>query len=360
MEAFSFKGPFSQWAVYGIPVLSWIIALVVLIVLTAVLYMAKRIVAGKLAARAARTKKDWDELFAKLVKHTSLLFLFLIAVLVASFVLPLKAEIAMLVQKIVLITLLVQAALWGEKIITFFIAHMVSRKMAKEPGIAMTISTAGFIVKVLFYSFILLLLLENIGINVTALIAGLGIGGVAVALAAQNVLGDLFSSLSIVIDKPFVIGDFIIVDDFQGTVEHIGLKTTRVRSLSGEQIVFCNSDLLKSRIRNYKRMYERRVPFSFGVIYQTPYDKLVAIPSIIREAVLAQKMTRFDRAHFNAFGDSSLNFEAVYFVTSPDYNAYMDIHQAINLHIFKRFAEEGIQFAYPTQTLYVNKDNGAK
>jgi len=197
------------------------------------------------------------------------------------------------------------------------------------------------------------------GVDITALIAGLGIGGIAVALALQNVLGDLFASLSIVLDKPFVIGDFIIVDDLLGTVEHIGLKTTRVRSLFGEQLVFSNSDLLNSRIRNYKRMHERRIVFSLGVTYQTPYEKLAAIPDIIREIIELQEQVRFDRAHFKEYGDFALEFEIVYYMLVPDYNAYMDTQQAINLALYERFEKEGISFAYPTQTLYVSAEQRA-
>jgi len=193
-------------------------------------------------------------------------------------------------------------------------------------------------------------------VDVTALVAGLGVGGIAVALAVQNILGDLFASFSIVLDRPFVMGDFIIVGDYMGTVEHVGLKTTRIRSLSGEQLVFSNTDLLGSRIRNYKRMAERRVVFSLGVLYQTSPEQLEKIPQMIREIVEAQTPVRFDRAHFKEYGASSLNFEVVYYILDPDYNRYMDIQQAVNLEIYRRFDEEGIEFAYPTQTLYLRRE----
>jgi small-conductance mechanosensitive channel len=187
------------------------------------------------------------------------------------------------------------------------------------------------------------------------MIAGLGVGGIAVALAAQNILGDLFASLSIILDKPFVVGDFLIIGDFLGSVEKVGVKTTRLRSLSGEQLIFSNNDLLGSRIRNYGRMFERRVIFSIGVTYQTPADKLRAIPDMLREAVESQQPVRFDRAHFQKYGDFALIFEIVYYVLSADYKQYMDIQQAINLQINEDFEEHGIEFAYPTQTLYVSK-----
>jgi small-conductance mechanosensitive channel len=209
---------------------------------------------------------------------------------------------------------------------------------------------------------VFLLILDNLGVNITGLVAGLGIGGIAVALAVQNILGDLFASLSIVLDKPFMIGDYVVVDTLSGTVEHIGLKTTRIRSLSGEQLIFSNNDLLKSRIRNYKRMEERRIVFGFGVIYQTPVEKLIRIKKQVAEIIEKQEHARLDRVHFKEYGDSSLNFEVVYFVDDPAYALYMDIQENINLELFRRFTEEGIEFAYPTRTLYVQHtqagDNG--
>jgi small-conductance mechanosensitive channel len=190
---------------------------------------------------------------------------------------------------------------------------------------------------------------------VTALVAGLGIGGIAVALAAQNILGDLFASLSITLDRPFVIGDFLAVDGFLGSVEYIGIKSTRLRSLGGEQIVMSNADLLGSRVRNYGRMTERRVVFTIGVVYETPVEVLERIPALIREAIEGQPGTRFDRSHFAKHGGSSLDFETVYYVLSSEYNRYMDVQQAINLRVHREFAARGIEFAYPTQRLLVEQ-----
>jgi len=185
-------------------------------------------------------------------------------------------------------------------------------------------------------------------------LASLGIGGIAVALAMQNILGDLFASLSIAIDKPFVIGDFIVLGEEMGTVEQVGLKTTRIRSLGGEQIILSNNDLLQSRIRNYKRLQERRAVFAIGVTYDTPADKLERIPELIRQAIEAQADARFDRAHFKSFGASSLDFEAVFYVLKPDYNVFMNVQQAINLQLVRSFAGQGIEFAFPTQTLHLH------
>jgi len=249
-----------------------------------------------------------------------------------------------------------QTAAWGNALIGHAVGREARQKIGKDAAQATMMGAAGFLAKVALWTVVLLVALDNLGFNITALIAGLGVGGIAVALGLQSILGDLFASLSIVLDKPFVIGDFIIVEQYQGTVERIGLKTTRMKSLSGEQIVFSNSDLLKSRIRNYQRMQERRIVFSLGIAYQTSREKLESIPSMIQEIISRQEAVRFDRAHFKEFGESSLNFEIVYFVESPDYALYMEKQQKINLELYQRFAEEGIQFAYPTRRIFVRTE----
>ncbi|MCD6311734.1 MAG: mechanosensitive ion channel family protein, partial [Elusimicrobia bacterium] len=210
--------------------------------------------------------------------------------------------------------------------------------------------------KVIVWSAALLFFLDNIGIEITSVLAGLGIGGVAIALAAQAVLGDLFSYFSIFFDRPFEVGDFVIVGEYMGTVEYIGMKTTRIRSLGGEQVIFSNSDLTNSRLKNYKRMLQRRVVFKVGVTYETPTEKLKAIPGVIKKAVEDAGNTVFDRSHFSSFGDFSLDFETVYYVKSGDYNKYMDAQQEINLTLKKEFEERMIDFAYPTQLVYLNKN----
>lgn len=200
-----------------------------------------------------------------------------------------------------------------------------------------------------------LILLDNVGVKVSALVAGLGIGGLAVAFAAQKVLGDLFSYFSIFFDRPFEIGDFVIVGEFQGTVEHIGIKSTRVRSLSGEQLIFSNTDLTSSRLRNYKRMVNRRVAFKITVPYQTDPAKVKRISGIIEKIIRNIPGAMFDRAHLASLGESSLVYEVVYFVEGGDYLKYMDIQQRINLGIMEAFAREKIDFAYPTQTVFIDK-----
>jgi small-conductance mechanosensitive channel len=211
------------------------------------------------------------------------------------------------------------------------------------------------IIKVAVWGVGITFLLDNLGFKISTVVAGLGIGGIAVALAAQAILGDLFSYFVIFFDRPFEIGDFIIIDTYLGTIEHIGIKTTRVRSLGGEQLVFSNTDLTNSRIRNYKRMEKRRVVFKIGVIYQTTVEQVKEIPGIIRNAIENVNDTAFDRAHFASYGDFSLDFEVVYYVMSGDYNKYMDIQQEINFTIKEEFEKRGIEFAYPTQTLFMEK-----
>ncbi len=244
------------------------------------------------------------------------------------------------------------AAIWANEAIKFWFSRQLEQRYKQDPDSASTIVAMSFLARLGLWSLLLVVVLGNLGVNVTTLIAGLGVGGVALALASQTILADFFSSFAITLDRPFRVGDFIIVGDFKGTVERIGLKTTSVRSLDGEQIVFSNSDLLKSRIRNYKRMEKRRVLFNIGVTYQTPPDKLDTIKQIIRQAIESQEKTEVDRIHFQRYGDFALIFEVVFFVLDRDYMLYMDIQDAINTIIYRRFAEEGIEFAYPTRTVF--------
>lgn len=201
-----------------------------------------------------------------------------------------------------------------------------------------------------------LILLENLGIQISTIVAGIGISGIAVALAAQAVLGDLFSYFVVLMDRPFDVGDFVIFGDIMGTVEKLGIKNSRIRSLSGEQIIVPNGDLTSSRMHNYKQMHERRIVFSIGLVYDTPADALETVPGLLQDIVEAQEGVRFDRAHFKSYGDFSLNFEIVYYVLSPDYSIYMNTQQAINLAIYRAFEERGLEFAFPTRTVHLHKN----
>ncbi|UCD35240.1 MAG: mechanosensitive ion channel [Nitrospiraceae bacterium] len=254
----------------------------------------------------------------------------------------------------------------GAILLTFFVVRLVAAIVSyaienysqkKAPAAAGRHGFTGIatIVRVIIWGIGIAFLLDNLGFKISTVLAGLGIGGIAVALAAQTVLGDLFSYFVIFFDRPFEIGDFIIAGDYMGTIEYIGIKTTRVRSLGGEQLVFSNTDLTNSRIRNYKRMERRRVVFRLGVIYQTALKELKEVPGIIKAAIEGVQDTVFDRAHFASYGDSSLDFEAVYYVLSSDYNKYMDTQQEINFRIKDEFEKRAIEFAYPTQTLFIER-----
>jgi small-conductance mechanosensitive channel len=347
---------FLNTIVYDNTLRAWGIALGIGVVVLVALRVVQGIGVARLGKLAAKTHLPGGELVVAALRKTRLFTLLIVAFYLATLGLELPDRVRNIITNVTVVLLLLQAGVWIVAALNAWLERYRQRQLTADPAAVTTVSALAFLGKLAIWSAVLLLALDNLGINVTALITGLGIGGVAVALAVQNILGDLFASLSIVLDKPFVIGDFLIVDDHLGSVEHIGLKTTRLRSLSGEQLVFSNSDLLKSRIRNYGRMYERRVVFSIGVTYQTPREKLKMIPGVIREAVEAQEQTRFDRSHFKEYGNFSLNFETVYYVLSSDYNLYMDIQQGINLHIHERFEKEEIVFAYPTQTVFVAQE----
>ena len=341
---------------YNNPLSNWLIAISIAVVVFFAMRLGKAVVQRRIGKLAPTTAMDWDDLIVALTERIHNLFLLVLAVYAGSLKLDLPTSVSVFLKKGVFVVFLFQVALILNHAIKFLIDRYRRKKIESNAAVVTTLSSIGFVLKTLLWFILLLVVLDNYGVNVTALVAGLGISGIAVALAVQNVLGDLFASFSIVFDKPFVIGDFIIVGDFMGTVEYVGLKTTRIRSLSGEQLIFSNTDLLKSRIRNFKRMFERRVVFTIGVLYQTSYEQLVEIPEMIQSIIEGHSQVRFDRAHFKEYGAYSLNFEIVYWIQDSDYNVYMDIQQAINLSIFRQFKEKGIQFAYPTQTLLIGKD----
>ncbi|MDI1244965.1 MAG: mechanosensitive ion channel family protein [Rhodoferax sp.] len=304
---------------------------------------------------AKNTETVIDDFLIDVLSATRVLLAATIGLYLGSHFLTLPAALEKWVGRIFVIALILQVGFWASRGLIFWLRNHFSQGDEADQGArTMTLSLLSFLGRVVVWVLVLLSMLDNLGINVTALVASLGIGGIAIALAAQNILGDLFASLTIAIDKPFVVGDFIILGEEMGTVEHVGLKTTRLRSLSGEQIIMSNNDLLQSRIHNYKRMAERRALFAIGVTYDTPAEKLELIPKLIEQAVTAQTDARFDRAHFKSFGAFSLDFETVYYVRKPDYNVFMNVQQGINLHLVRSFAEHRIEFAFPTQTLHLN------
>jgi small-conductance mechanosensitive channel len=347
-----------NYTILGNSVQNWLVALLIAVIAVALTYLVKRLSLSRLVAMARQTDTTWDDAIAHMLSRTRSLFIIIIALFLGSLSLSIASDYRQIVYSVAAIALLIQGGLWLNGVLLFQLSKVQERRKKTDPASVAAVDAMGFVGRLVLWTVVLLLVLDNLGVDVTALVAGLGVGGIAVALAIQNILGDLFASLSILLDKPFTIGDFLIIDDYLGSVEHIGLKTTRMRSLSGEQLVFSNADILKSRIKNYGRMFERRVVFKIGVTYQTPHDTLRRIPELIRAAIEAQESVRFDRSHFRSYEDFSLVFETVYYVLKPDYNVYMDIQQAINLQIHRDFSEEGIEFAYPTRTLYIEKSAG--
>ncbi|MFZ5489483.1 MAG: mechanosensitive ion channel family protein [Thiomonas sp.] len=339
--------------ILGNPLQNWLIALGWLVLTVVLVSVVKPVLVSWISALASRTSNHWDDALGNAVQGTRLPLAALVGLYPAVQSLTLPATVSQWLSGLAAVGLFVQIGLWVSRFLDFWIRVSRERAISHDPETATGLAAMSFIARLVLWSLVFLLLLDNLGFNVTTLLAGLGVGGIAVGLALQNILGDLFSSLSIVLDKPFQIGHFVDVDGFTGTVENIGLKTTRIRSLSGEIVVFSNTDLTKARLRNYKFMQERRVVFAFGVTYDTPPDTLAEIPSWVKAVVEQQADVRFDRAHFKDFGDSSLNFEVVYWMTTPDYTAYMDAQQAINLGLMRAFAPHGVEFAFPTRTLQI-------
>lgn len=339
----------------GTPLQTWLLLAVAWSGLSLLLIAVRNIAGRRYVRFTERTRFVVDKMVARTFQKTKTLFLVLLGLWLAALLVRMPPSIRLLLNHITLLALLIQIGLWGGTFISLYVQSYQEERYEIDASTVTSMQALGFIGHLILWSVLLLVALDNFGVDVTALIAGLGIGGIAVALALQNVLSDLFASLSIVLDKPFVVGDFLIIDDYLGTVENIGLKTTRLRSLSGEQLVFSNSDLLNSRIRNYKKMQERRAVFTVGVTYQTPHEKLQKIPELLQEAVDSQEPVRFDRAHFKEFGDSALIFEVVYYVLEPDYNLYMDVQQGINLRIVEQFEEHDIEIAYPTRSVFVQQ-----
>ncbi len=336
----------------------WLIALGIFLGTSIIFQIVQFLIKQRVSVLAKKTETPIDDLVVEIVQQTKLFFILVIALWVSYRSVLLGTEDTYIaLRTLTFFALFIQIGYWGNGLITYMVDRQVKVELAADEGAnATTINALGLVLKGALWSIVILLALDNLpGVEINSLIASMGITGIAVALAVQNILGDLFAALSIVLDKPFVIGDFIVVGDLGGSVEHIGLKSTRLRSLSGEQLIFSNSDLLGSRIRNYKRMERRRQVFSFGVTYQTPPAKLSAIPAIVQDIIASHEQLTFDRVHLQQLAASSIDFEAVYTMETPDYNAFMDTQQSINLRLIAQFEKEGIEFAYPTQTVFVER-----
>ncbi len=344
-----------QQTFFGNTVSEYLVSLAILAGGLLAVVLLKRIIIRRLLVWAERTATTLDDFLIRIVDSRLVPILYCGVAYLSIHSLRLGPAVAK-ASDVVIAALL---TLFSVRFLTAVIEYMIENVwLKKDEDATRRYSVKGLlpVIRVVVWGAAVTFLLDNLGFKVSTVIAGLGIGGVAVALAAQTVLGDLFSYFAILFDRPFKIGDFIIVDNYLGTIEHVGIKTTRIRSLSGEQVVFSNTDLTNSRVRNYKRMNKRRVVFSLGVTYQTTLEQLKEIPGIIEEIVREVDLTAFDRAHFFSYGDFSLIFEVVYYVLSSDYNIYMDIQQEINFRIKEEFERRGIEFAYPTQTLFIAKD----
>ncbi len=341
----------------GDSLLHWAIALAILAAVFFTLLLLRRVIRSQYGRLAATPQVELLELPLLVASRTTVLFLLILSIFAGLQAVQLPPKVHQALVTVVTIATFWQAGLW----ITTAVLGSLDRKRSStrdsDRAIVGTLGIIGFIVRVVIWSFVLLLTLDNLGIQIKPLLAGLGIGGLAVALAVQNILGDLLASLTIALDRPFVVGDSLTIDTFNGTVEYIGVKSTRLRSITGEQIIIPNANLLSSRLRNNARMGERRVVFTISVSQDTPLAKLASVPAMLRSLIEARKEVRFERAHFAKISATSFDFESVYFVIDPDYGLYMDIQQDINLRLLEALARDRIELASPSQRLWLEGDS---
>lgn len=348
-----------QRSYLGNSVQAWLLALAAFLVTFTVLPLVRSFVVSQRKRIQSLEPPLGVELALGLIARTSRVFLWVVALYVAERFLELTPRIERISTVIIVVVAWLQVGLWGSAAANFALDRQRVRAAASgDQSYQGSLGILGFIAKVVIFAVVLLLALDNLGVNITALVAGLGIGGIAIALAVQTVLGDLLASLSITLDKPFVAGDTLRLDDIEGVVERIGVKSTRLRSLSGEQVVISNADLLKSRVRNLGRMPERRALFMIGVPYETPRALLERVPKIVEEAIVGVAPSRFVHCVFRNFGDSALQFEVCYFVPLADGQGYLEVIDAVNFRIHAAFEQNGVQFAYPTQTVLVRQREG--
>ncbi len=338
----------------GISLANWILAIVASTLSFVLVRGAIGFVLRKIRTRSSAPNAHLSYIAVEVLSGTSNTLLLLASLLIGVGMLDLPERWLGRVSSLWFVVAALQVGLWANRAIALALYRYFARHSTTSTfqGSALaTLSLWG--AKVLLWATVLMAMLSNVGVNITAFVASLGVGGIAVALAVQNILGDVFASLSIAVDKPFEIGDFIVVGALSGTVEHVGLKTTRIRSLGGEQIVMANADMIGSTIQNYKRLQERRIVFDFRLTYDCSADQVREVPKKVEEIIRSQENARFDRSHFRSFGETSLEFETVYIVLDPSYNVYMDVQQAINLDIMEAFADMDVRFAFPSRTVYV-------
>lgn len=335
----------------------YVLAAAIVLVGTLTIKIARTIILRRLSRWAKKTATFLDDAIVKIFEKNLIPVAYLGIIYVAIGNLTLHPILHQAVDVLAMIAATVLGIRFLIALAEYFLRLYWITHQSKNPNLQQSINALVPAIKVVIWTIGLIFLVDNLGFDISAMVASLGIGGVAVALASQGILQDLFSYFSILFDRPFEIGDFIIVGDFLGTVEYVGVKTTRLKSLSGEELILANTDLTGSRIRNFKRMQRRRILFTIGVTYETPLEKLQEIPAIIKGIIESLENISFDRAHFSNYGDFSLDFEVVYFVHSNDYNQYMDIQETINFRLKQEFEKRSIEFAYPTQVTYLNNSN---
>lgn len=333
---------------------NYLIALGIFVMALIVFKIFKQIIQNRVEKWTKKTKTDIDDEMVKIIEEIPGLFYVIISLYIAFKYLAVSDAIQKGLNAVLVILIIYWATMAASNLIEYLLFKF-SKKEGKKREKNTTYFALTLLVKIILWSTGLLMILSNLGLNISAFVASLGIGGIAVALAAQNILGDIFSSFSIYFDKPFEVGDYVVIGDQSGTVKKIGLKTTRIEALQGEEIVVSNNELTSTRIQNFKKMKKRRIAFGFGVTYDTPTKKLKNIPIMLKAIFKKTKLVDLDRAHFKEFGDFSLNFEVVYFIKSGTYGDYMDAQQKINLAIMEGFEKEKIEMAFPTQTIYVQK-----
>lgn len=321
-----------------------------ILALAAILTGIRLLIRQRLARTARHTAARWDDILVDAASTTPSGALLLFSFLLGIQTLEMSSELHTFATRLLLATVIFQCGLWANRLIWNAIALRIEKDSKKGP-VTTNYSIIHYTLRLLLWSVVILLILSNLGINVTSLIASLGIGGVAVALAVQNILGDLFASLSIVLDKPFEIGDTLTIGDLTGTVRHIGLKTTRLTAITGEELVFANSDLLGSRIHNYRKMEERRVIQTLGIDAATPPERLMQVNAIVEDIFNSLPQARLERVHFFAIGAGAFDYEIVYYIRNADYSLYMDTRQTLNLGLVTRLEKAGIRLPYSNQTL---------
>jgi small-conductance mechanosensitive channel len=330
---------------------AWGFALVAFLATFTILPLLKGFVASRLK-RVSRSKMPTGlELASLLVSRTTKLFLWVAALWIGQRFLDLPPRIEQFSKVLIVVVFWIQVGVWASAAVRFALERKSAKSELADAGLTGSIDIILFVARLLIFAIVLLLALDNLGINITALVAGLGIGGIAIALAVQTILGDLLASLSIAMDKPFVVGDVLRIDDYEGKVEHIGIKSTRLRSVSGEQIILSNADVLKSRVRNLGRMPERRVLLSFGIDYAASQHALERLPHLVEAAVRAEQGVRFEYCWLKEFGESGLNFECCYFLIEPLGARVLALQDAINRRILRAFTEADIRFAYPVRNV---------